>query len=114
MSGKQLQIVGTERPVDPDIEAAGEKHSDAIKSHTKSGVKRKDTKLELIRIMREKKVTQYVHVEGAHPFVIDLSSEDKIKISPYKGAVDSDEQRAKKKNSKRKGEDEDEGGEAVN
>ncbi len=98
---KQQELAGIKRPINKRVAAVGEKHADAISACSKASTKRKDTKLDLIRVMREEKVTSYVDLEANPPIVIDLSDEPKVKISKYKGAVDSDEKRETKKKSKR-------------
>lgn len=107
---RQTTIPGLERKVNERVAAAGEAHASAINSHTRASVKRRDTRLELIRIMREEKVDVYVDLEAKPPIRIDLTTEDKVKVTKWKGDEEEETKKAKSSSKKKKAAADDDAG----
>jgi hypothetical protein len=80
MSKRQLQIKGTERKQDPDVEAAADAYREAHDtrmSHTKV---EKQKKLELIAVMQARKLKKY-KFDDAEGEELEVAIEDKLDVS---------------------------------
>lgn len=81
---RQLEVVGTERKYSKKLREKGEEHVKAINSHTRAGVKKRDTKLALIETMKEEGVKRYRDTESEPYLDIELTREDKLVVKKYR------------------------------
>jgi len=88
---RQTEIPGTESKISTKLRNLGETHANAIKAHTRAGVKMRDTKLAVIAQIKEEGVKRYRNTEIPPPIDIELSTEDKLVVKKYR-APEPDEE----------------------
>lgn len=102
---RNQELPGLERPVNKRVATAGEDYVDKMKQAARAGVKRKDAKAELIRVMKEEGVPEYVDMDAKpKPLIVRLETDEKVTVTPYKGEDELTREK-KKKAGKKKGDD---------
>jgi hypothetical protein len=81
MGKSQLEIAGTERPVNKRIENVMQTLSDKKKTKTRANSAHKDAEQRVIEVMREEKVAEYTSEDLG--LTVTLDDIEKVKLAAY-------------------------------
>lgn len=87
MAKKQLEIVGTERVTNKEVDTAAEEYVAQRNKRMRQSVKEKEAKVALIETMKKHSLKVYKDESVSPPLVITLSNKDEVKVTE----TDSDE-----------------------
>ncbi len=80
MAKRQLEIAGTERVKNQEVEAAAEGYVDQRNKRMKLSKKEKEAKQALIAVMNKHKLSVYRDDTQNPPVIVTLSSKDDVRV----------------------------------
>ena len=81
---KQTEIPGAEREVDEELDDAAGRVRDLTRERLDKHAEEKEARVELIALMRAKKLTSYIYVDGEDRFKVTLEESEKVKVQKAK------------------------------
>ena len=84
MARKQTEIPGAERERDEELDGAAERVYRLTAERLEKHEEEKEARAELIALMRSKKVTSYLYVDGEERFNVTLEETEKVKVKKMK------------------------------
>lgn len=81
MAKKQLEIVGTERPSNKEVDLAAEEYVEQRNKRMKLTEKEKDAKTALIAVMKKHKLNVYRDESADPPLTVTLETKDGVKVT---------------------------------
>jgi len=88
--GKQMQMPGTERPTNAEVDAAAEAYQEQKNKRIKLSKKEKELKGALIGVMKKHNLTSYRDDTASPPLYVTLIAKDDVSVDEVDAEVSDD------------------------